>query len=69
MIENDVNYILLVESRLDFLINNAGLFYTDGQTEDGFDMSFGVNHLGKRLVDLNIPKLIFLFKKPDLFLK
>ncbi|XP_008275341.1 dehydrogenase/reductase SDR family member 13-like isoform X2 [Stegastes partitus] len=37
------------ESRLDLLINNAGLM-TSGQTEDGFGMIFGVNHLGHFLL-------------------
>jgi NAD(P)-dependent dehydrogenase (short-subunit alcohol dehydrogenase family) len=32
---------------IDLLINNAGLMYTPRQkTRDGFDMQFGVNHLG-----------------------
>ena len=35
------------ESRLDLLINNAGLMAIDqSTTEDGFEMQLGVNHLG-----------------------
>lgn len=32
---------------MDVLINNAGVMRCPaGKTEDGFDMQFGVNHLG-----------------------
>uniref|UniRef100_A0A8C6VH98 Ketoreductase domain-containing protein n=1 Tax=Naja naja TaxID=35670 RepID=A0A8C6VH98_NAJNA len=40
---------LASEPRLDILINNAGVFMT-GQTTDGFDQGFQVNHLGHFLL-------------------
>uniref|UniRef100_A0A7N6AY25 Dehydrogenase/reductase (SDR family) member 13a, duplicate 3 n=1 Tax=Anabas testudineus TaxID=64144 RepID=A0A7N6AY25_ANATE len=44
-----VENVLRTESRLDLLINNAGLM-NDGKTQEGFGMIFGVNHLGHFLL-------------------
>lgn len=45
-----VDDILATESRIDILINNAGLVYTQAKTEDGFELQFGTNHLGHFLL-------------------
>lgn len=39
-----------VERKLDILINNAGLASDYSKTEDGFEMTMGVNHLGHFLL-------------------
>ncbi len=41
---------LAEERPLHVLINNAGLAGHDGSTEDGFEKTFGVNHLGHYLL-------------------
>lgn len=49
------------ESKIDILINNAGVSLPKKEfqtTEDGFELHFGVNHLGHFLLtNLMIPKL------------
>ncbi|XP_067099303.1 retinol dehydrogenase 14-like [Osmerus mordax] len=43
--------IIKEESRIDVLINNAGIYQCPySKTEDGFEMQFGVNHLGHFLL-------------------
>ncbi len=38
--------LLAAEPRIDVLVNNAGVAGIRGTTEDGFELAFGVNHLG-----------------------
>jgi protochlorophyllide reductase len=47
------------ESRLDLLINNAGLMAIDrATTEDGFEMQLGVNHLGHFALTAQLAPLV-----------
>jgi NAD(P)-dependent dehydrogenase (short-subunit alcohol dehydrogenase family) len=46
-VANCVNTILQTETRLDFLVNNAGIMVPPPtKTDDGFEIQFGVNFLG-----------------------
>ncbi|MGH9043195.1 MAG: oxidoreductase [Acidimicrobiia bacterium] len=47
------------ETRLDLLINNAGLMAIDeARTEDGFEMQLGVNHLGHFALTAQLAPLV-----------
>lgn len=42
-----IYFILTGESKLNILINNAGVMVCPyGKTADGFEMQIGVNHMG-----------------------
>jgi len=50
---------LATDLHLNLLINNAGLGGLKGMTRDGFEMAFGVNHLGHFLLThLLLPRLL-----------
>jgi NAD(P)-dependent dehydrogenase (short-subunit alcohol dehydrogenase family) len=47
------------ETRLDLLLNNAGLMAVDeAKTEDGFEMQLGVNHLGHFALTAGLAPLV-----------
>ena len=59
--------ILAVESRLDILMNNAGVMaLPPGVTEDGYEIQFGTNHMGHALLTrLLMPLLTKTAALPD----
>jgi NAD(P)-dependent dehydrogenase (short-subunit alcohol dehydrogenase family) len=46
--------ILAMERPIDVLLNNAGLAGLRGQTKDGFELTFGTNHLGHFALTLRL---------------
>ena len=54
------------ESRLDILIANAGVMGAEGATKDGYEIQFGVNHLGHALlIRLLLPLLLRTAQRDD----
>ncbi|PLN82773.1 NAD(P)-binding protein [Aspergillus taichungensis] len=54
------------ESRLDILIANAGVLGANGATKDGYEIHFGVNHLGHALlIRLLLPLLLCTAQRED----
>ncbi|PLB37144.1 NAD(P)-binding protein [Aspergillus candidus] len=54
------------ESRLDILIANAGVLGAKGATKDGYEIQFGVNHLGHALlIRLLLPLLMRTAQRDD----
>jgi NAD(P)-dependent dehydrogenase (short-subunit alcohol dehydrogenase family) len=51
-------HLLATESRIDVLVNNAGVVSPKALTEDGFEMNFGTNHLGHFLLTQLLMPLI-----------
>ncbi len=51
-VRQSADAILARDEPLDLLINNAGLAGQQGMTKDGFEIHFGVNHLGHFLLTL-----------------
>lgn len=58
---------LSASSRLDILINNAGVMALPaGQTAEGYEIQFGTNHIGHALfTHLLMPRLVETAAKPD----
>ena len=50
---SEVSHLIIIfflpgESRLDILVNNAGVFASERrETEDGFELMLGTNHIGR----------------------
>lgn len=57
-VRNAADAFLENESQLDVLINNAGLAGQKGTTADGFELAFGVNHLGHFLLTEQLGPLL-----------
>lgn len=51
-------------SRIDILINNAGVFSSRKETKEGVELNFGVNHLGHFLLTSRLLPLLLEGGKP-----
>jgi NAD(P)-dependent dehydrogenase (short-subunit alcohol dehydrogenase family) len=67
-IKRAADNVLASNTRLDILINNAGVMnLPPGLTEDGFELQFGTNHVGPALfTKLLMPLLSKTVSEPDL---
>lgn len=61
--------MLARETRLDILITNAGVMGAKGVTQDGYEIQFGVNHVGHALlIRLLLPLLLATAAREDVLL-
>jgi NAD(P)-dependent dehydrogenase (short-subunit alcohol dehydrogenase family) len=57
-VRQSASRLLEADETIDILVNNAGLAGSRGLTEDGFELAFGVNHLGHFLFTVMLAPLL-----------